>query len=113
MGYETKFKLKIHDSSPVPETDYHKAQIVESFYSAYYDDALFEGNYNQWTDWMKWYDWQEELLEFSKQFPDIVFELKGSGEEKEDIWDCYFKNGECQYAEAEIILEEYDETKLE
>jgi len=62
---------------------------------------------------VKWYDHDEEMLELSKQFPNTVFCLHGEGEESGDLWYCYYKNGKKQYCPAQIVYEEYDETKLQ
>lgn len=60
----------------------------------------------------KWYDYQSDLVEFSKQFPEWLFTLKGEGEESGDIWKLYVLNGKSQKAEARIVFDEFDHNKL-
>jgi hypothetical protein len=52
------------------------------------------------------------MIKMSLQFPDLIFQLKGEGEEPEDIWIKYYKNGKVQVCYAKITFDEYDETKL-
>ena len=60
-----------------------------------------------------WYDHEEDVKEFSKKHPEIIFELNGTGEESGDMWIKYFKNGKVQSCYAQITYEPYDENKLE
>lgn len=60
----------------------------------------------------KWYSHDEDLKAFSLKHPDIVFEIKGYGEDNGDIWVKYFKNGKCQECPAIISFEKFDEKKL-
>jgi len=60
----------------------------------------------------KWYSCEEDMIELSKLFPEIVFTIEGWGEEREDIWREYFFNGKCQYAPAEIQFVPFDPSLL-
>jgi len=61
----------------------------------------------------KWYDHDQDLIRLSKMFPDIVFRLYGEGEEKDDVWYEYYKDGKIQTCRARITFDSYDEDKLE
>ena len=63
-------------------------------------------------DASKWYDNEKEMLELSKEFPDILFKLHGVGEESEDIWNEYFMSGKSQYCKAEFVIPPFDRDKL-
>lgn len=52
------------------------------------------------------------MLRSRENFPNVVFVLKGIGEEFDDIWIEYFTNGKCKYAQAEIVFQKYDEGDL-
>jgi len=121
MGYLTSFKLeiiqpesKIDDfervlpKSQVPE----QRQIIEMLRSKY-ENAKFSLDENGNTrESYTWYNYQDDLKEFSKNFPTMIFKLNGEGEENGDIWEAYFKNGKMQLCEARITFDKYDESKL-
>ena len=60
----------------------------------------------------KWYTHQQDMKELSKIYPETTFLLEGEGEESEDIWRKYFKNGKMQVCKAEIVFPAFDESKL-
>lgn len=60
----------------------------------------------------KWYEYEKDMRKISEQFPDVIFTVSGEGEENDDIWRAYFKNGKSQYCEAIINFEPYDEGKM-
>lgn len=39
------------------------------------------------------FDWEKDLTEFSKKYPDFFFELEGRGDEWDDHWKAIFWNG--------------------
>lgn len=41
----------------------------------------------------KWYSTNEDMEALSKAFPEVTFCLHGEGEEREDVWDLYCKDG--------------------
>ena len=42
-----------------------------------------------------WYDAEDDIKKLSKEFPNVIFCLSGTGEEGGDEWESYFKNGKC------------------
>ena len=60
----------------------------------------------------KWYDSHNDLIEFSKLYPEVLFTLYGVGEEFPDIWAAYFLNGKHQSVKAEITFQEFDKKLL-
>lgn len=52
----------------------------------------------------KWYYHEKDMIEISKQFPDMVFQLRGQGEDHDDLWEKYFQNGDCEKCCAEIMM---------
>ena len=60
----------------------------------------------------KWYEWQDDMQNISIEFPDVLFEVLGEGEERDDIWVAWFKNGEWYREFAKIVYPEFDEDKL-
>lgn len=61
----------------------------------------------------KWYNWKEDMIDFSRKFPSVLFRLHGEGDEKSDIWDAYFLDGKSQVHEAKIIIDPCDSEKWE
>lgn len=107
MGYYTTFKLSIRNGEVTEEMQTKLKEIKPEYFIGHDMEDLLEGLYEA-----KWYDWKEDLIKLSKAFPTEVFELSGYGEEREDMWKAYFKNGKLQIERAEIRIGEYDETKL-
>lgn len=44
-------------------------------------------------DHFKWYDADRDMLELSKIFPDIIFRLRGQGDDSDDKWETYYNDG--------------------
>lgn len=63
-------------------------------------------------DSMKWYEYDEDMRELSKQFPDFLFTLEGDGEDPDDLWRAYYHNGKCQHCPARIMYDPFDEGSL-
>lgn len=102
MGYYTEYTLDIIDKNYKynEEEILHELEIISE-----YSDQFLEP--------IKWYEHEENMLKLSRRYPDIVFKLKGIGEEFPDIWIKYFKNGKMQKCIAKIMFDDYDESKLE
>lgn len=60
----------------------------------------------------KWYNHQKDMKSFSKENPNWLMMLEGSGEEPSDLWRKYYLNGLEQVSKAKIVFEEFDEGKL-
>lgn len=99
MGYYTIHKLAILEGND-HVTDYENEISLLSEYKNCFDDAI------------KWYDHKKNMIEYSKQYPKVVFKLSGEGEESGDIWVEYYQNGKMQRVKAEIIIPEFDRSKL-
>lgn len=95
MGYYTKYELS-YDTRVVTES-------VEDITS--YDNHYF-------TTGCKFYGNEKVLKDFSTKYPDVLFTLTGLGEEPDDQWIKYFKNGKMQLAKAKITFDSFDESKL-
>lgn len=84
--------------------------LCDSFFSQELDfDPFSEGN---WTEELVWVEHEQELREFSKQFPTVVFTL--TVEDKYgDLYRDYYKNGRMYSVEGYVTFEEFDEDNLE
>ena len=63
-------------------------------------------------DSFKWYECIEDMKTVSAQFPDIIIKIHGEGEDNDDLWNAYFKNGKAAVYHAEIIYPDYNEDDL-
>jgi hypothetical protein len=111
MGYYTCFSLSL---STVDGTEIENdTDIIADFKERceYADCALdFQGGCNEPQ---KWYDCDDDLKEFSKNYPEVLFVMHGEGDGNEDLWNLYVLNGKAQYAGAEITYPEFDPALLE
>jgi hypothetical protein len=94
MGYYTDFKLNAEPAFP--------DNFEEKFYEIT-DYSLEDYELNG-----KWYDWNDDMINLSKIFPNTLFTVDGTGEENEDIWRAYFKNGESKTVEPIMTWPEVD-----
>lgn len=100
MGYYTKYKLDVIQGKD-KSIDY-VAEIGE-----------ISGYGDEWeNEEIKWYDHYEHMIEYSKKYPDTVFELTGYGEEQDDIWCDFYKDGKVQKTKAKIVFEDFNPLKL-
>lgn len=96
MGYYTDYNIKIifHDSDK---------ETVDKCYLELEERGILNG-----VTGAKWYDHDSFFLEMSKRYRDIVFELTGLGEEREDTWKKYYVNGQVKKNYAKIVFPEFD-----
>ena|ERR1035437_4084826 len=99
MGYNTSFSIKA------------KPKIIQDLITSNEDagDALNKDGTTK--EEVKWYDYNKDLLKFSKKYPEEVIQLDGTGEDGE-LYRSYYLNGKVQDAEPEIVYPEFDKTKL-
>ena len=106
MGYYTCFKLTT-DANTDKELEIIKDLRDNN------EDAEFAIDENgKTTGDSKWYLSEEDLREFSKKYPHVLFTLEGIGEMPDDIWRLYVRNGLAQRANAEIVYPDYDPEKM-
>jgi hypothetical protein len=56
----------------------------------------------------KWYDYEKDMIAFSKMFPKVTFILTGEGEESGDLWKAKFKNGRVSTVKAILTYPDFD-----
>lgn len=112
MGYYTDYYLTFDDSFDCSDEvfKYIENSFKISFSLVEYSDHDCEwcGHVNR-----KWYSHASDMRIVSLKWPDILFELKGSGEENDDLWIKYFKNGKMQTCYAEIVYPKFNENEME
>jgi len=107
MGYYTDFRLEVLETeeSEVEEIIDHLRKDSSSAKYAIDD-------YGDYLEESKWYDHDKEMKEFSKKYPHALFKLHGDGEESEDKWVTYYKNGKSQFCQGVMVYPVYDKSKL-
>lgn len=110
MSYYTQYNLYVQNYDGLNETE------LDDVNSAIEALNIFDDGDNRygWSAYEKWYDHDDDMLALSTRFPDVVFQLYGDGEDSEDRWMTYYKNGRCQVDALHITVEEepFDESKL-
>ena len=126
MGYSSTFKLKIiQDNTPKPALYGYLADLSGDTKAKPSNGGVFEefrefsegaayclNNDGSSEESGKWYDAKEDLTEFSKRYPYLVFDLYVEGEETLDAWHLYVQNGKSQLANAIIDFPPFDLSKL-
>ena len=105
MGYYTDFTLKV---TPPFNSENEVSDFNETFTRL--TDYEFENDFTMYG--VKWYDHDKNMLTLSRTYPDRLFQLDGVGEEHDDVWRTYYKDGKSHDAEVITTYEPYDESKL-
>lgn len=101
MGYNTYYKLEIHDD---------QGRCLD--FGEIKDELIKHIDYDPFDESCKWYSHEDDMQWLSKKYAGTVFKLSGEGEDNEDMWHKYFLNGKTQICKATITYEEYSPKKL-
>ena len=104
MSYLTAFKLEA-DVEGIEE-------IIKDLHSVYEITEMALDSDGDFENKVYWYTHEEDMAEFSKRYPEILFTLYGEGEDNTDIWREYFKNGKYHTIFAKISFDDFDESML-
>lgn len=104
MAYYTSFELDVDADNYMEIIAEFRANNREAEISLADDGGTSQD--------VSWYCADDHLKEFSKQYPDVLFTLRGEGEESGDMWILYVKNGKSQKERAKITFNKFDESKL-
>lgn len=102
MGYYTRFELNFEG----PEEAVAKAK--EDIENDSYEDI---GRY--FYESSKWYDYETDMLKFSRKHPEVTFTVFGDGDESDDFWKHVFKDGKHCRVNGKIVYPEITEDDLE
>jgi hypothetical protein len=102
MGYYTNYDVKITGIDNANQA----VKIAREYELEHYDispigteiTASFES---------KWYDWQKDSVALSRNYPQILIEINGLGEDHDDIWKARIRNGDCETVSANIVYEDF------
>ena len=107
MGYQTTYTL----DTDISDRDVNEILSVldkEKYNELFYAIDESGRTYNS----SKWYEHEDDLLEISLLYEDVVFHLYGEGENAADVWHKYFCNGKIQRCCAKIEFDSFDPSKL-
>lgn len=68
---------------------------------------LNQSQYSDFNSEVKWYDWQKDIILVSTLFPNTEIRVEGVGEENEDVWRAFAKDGELFISRAELSFGPY------
>lgn len=96
MGYRTHHQLSVD-----AEHEVYRGEHMQKI-------AAATGGYGLelWTEECKWYHCTNDMIAYSKLWPDTTFIIDGQGEEATDIWRSWFKNGQARHWSLEVIIPE-------
>ena len=109
MGYYTCYNMDVQGFKNEAELKAltEKLQKKEILgYALMHDYRLDRDNHTasfDGYDAVKWYDHDTDMLEISREFPDMTFKLMGQGDDADDRWYTLYHNGTCECIQAEIV----------
>lgn len=109
MGYYTRHELEVHEGDITINEIYNDWEEGKLIFEGFEYAIDENGECLQET---KWYSHRKDMKHLSLCYPNIVFLLSGEGEENDDVWKEYYKNGKYQVCKAKISFDEYDENQL-
>ena len=102
MGYYTTYILEV-DMDTVDLDQKRSLEGDIKSISDYYPFHRYQIGYTLETDPIKWYSHNTDMLKLSSKYPLVEFILEGYGEERDDVWRKYYKNGKVKRIEPQII----------
>lgn len=104
MGYYTDFIVKVEGEKMSDDIVNAITNISQYEFEWCGDDGI--------STYSKWYDFDDDMRKLSELFPDKLFRVDGQGEDLDDIWRTYWKNGKVQESKRTVLYEPFDESKL-
>lgn len=111
MGYYTHYNLEAWEVDTKRQIDEsleskiatHLARVA--FEETDDDDYEYEGFDEILCGELKWDHHSEDMKLISKNYPNLVFLLHGTGEVHTDIWREWFHNGHSEYIRARVTFD--------
>jgi hypothetical protein len=60
----------------------------------------------------KWYNHEDNMIELSEIFQNVLFQVDGDGEGSDDLWRTYYMNGKSQSVEVKTVYGKPNMKKL-
>ena len=95
MGYYTLHRIRIINKFNTKKNleklqEYLNKMRASTFYIS--GSVLKDYSNEEYDEGSKWYEYENDMREVSRHFPDFEIQVKGKGEEGE-IWERIFKDG--------------------
>ena len=103
MGYCSCFSLS---AKPITQELYQKIDAELQLYTGYFEQDGIENGVGHWCNQDDtWYSCRADMIQLSRTFPDVYFQLYVEGEDHNDDWRAFFKDGRYQENYAERVYE--------
>ena len=110
MGYYTHFKIVLgnveqeNKEQIIESLEKHCTGLVSLLKYEFRNGCEYDGIVTKHGEYIygKWYNFEEEMSELSKHYPNLNITIQGSGEEVEDNWIMYIKAGKTEHHRAEF-----------
>lgn len=94
MGYYTYHELKVLNADKFSDAELSKAS--SRLHEIVMEEPLTKSDPGfDWVsyDSMKWYESDSDMKTLSREYPEMLFLLTGDGEESDDFWRAFYKDG--------------------
>jgi hypothetical protein len=106
MGYYSNFTLNVNHPD--------ESDIIDDLREHNEDAHKALDDLGQTQDSTKWYDMDKDMKEFSKKYPEVLFEMTRQGESGgDDQCIYYFRNGKAQECWVELKFPDFNPDKME
>jgi hypothetical protein len=102
MGYYTQYDVKISGIDNANQAVKIAQEYELDDYDVSGNGKNVSANFNT-----KWYGWYEESVALSRNYPRILIEIEGDGEDCGDLWKARIRNGVCEIIKAKIVFDDF------
>ena len=116
MGYNTVFHLDWDPDHPTMDDVVHKLVTLADNLHREHED--YPTAARRWKDFLtgeeetSWGDYDYHMTLISVAWPHVTFRLEGAGDQREDVWRTYFRDGRSKTLMAEIVHPPFDPADL-
>lgn len=107
MGYITNYTVEVSRFADDDDVEFLENKMKKEF--NLYRDELTASNTLVLSNDMKWYSFENDLKILSLQYPHLLFETTGIGEEGGDMWKNRAMNGKSETVQAHIRFAPFKE----
>lgn len=117
MGYYTNYNLSVVNHNNFTENQLREVSSELARRLGEDDELPFHQHIDDAFEWIgydsrKWYEHEEDMMQLSREYPDMIFLLEGWGEEYDDVWRKYFKGGRIKICNRHYFWDEAPEWAL-